>query len=90
MVERLKTDIRFYQQQSLVKRKAYEKYQFHLKTMKTQYEKLRTETVNADSLLQKLKDNITAEEQERINHIEDLKRLILEKEIQEKNEKMRL
>lgn len=50
--------------------------------MKSEYEKLRTETINANGLLYKLRKNISDEEYERLNHLGDMRNLVFEKEAQ--------
>lgn len=62
MCWRLKEDIKFYKEQSLINKNKLEKSSFSLKSMKSKYEKLRTETINANGLLDKLRKNISDEE----------------------------
>lgn len=90
MCWRLKEDINFYKEQSLINKNRLQKSSFSLKSMKSKYEKLRTETVNANGLLYKLRKNISDEENERLFHLGDMRNLVCEKQAQQKNEKQRL
>jgi len=82
MCWRLKEDIKFYKERCLINKNKLEKSSFSLMGMKSEYEKLRTETINANGLLYKLRKNISDEEHERLYHLGDMKNLVFEKEAQ--------